>query len=258
MGIETVPLHYKRSGSGPALFILHGLLGSLDNWQTVANQLSENYTVFLVDLRNHGRSPHTDFMDYPSMAADLLRLAAQTACEEFFLCGHSMGGKVVMQAMADAPEKIRKAMVIDISPRLYPGGHEKIMEAMFSVPLDRIEKRSDAEAILSNLIPDLATRQFILKNLDRMPDNQYKWKCNLHAIRDSYEQICASAEPQFPLKTPVCFLLGGRSNYLLPTEYSHIKSLFPASEFRVIENAGHWVHAEKPQEVIREMNSWFQ
>jgi esterase len=257
MGIETVPLHYKRSGSGPPLYILHGLLGSLDNWQTVANGLSENYTVFLVDLRNHGRSPHTTRMDYPSMAADLIHLAEQNANEAFFLCGHSMGGKVVMQAMADAPDKIRKAMVIDIAPRLYPGGHEKILEAMFAVPLDQIGKRADAEAILSNLIPDLATRQFILKNLDRTADNQFKWKCNLQGIRDSYKEICASVEPKFPLETPVCFLLGGNSNYLLPSEYSHVSSLFPVSEFRVIENAGHWVHAENPWEVMREMSAWF-
>lgn len=258
MGIETVALHYKKSGSGPPLYILHGLLGSLDNWQTVANALSDSYTVFLVDLRNHGRSPHTRHMDYPSMAADLLRLIDETTREEIFLCGHSMGGKVVMQAMADAPEKIRKAMVVDISPRRYPGGHEIILDAMLSMPIDHIVKRADAESFLAGKIPDLVTRQFILKNLDRLPNNKFSWKCNLTAIIDSYGQICASVEPQTPLETPVCFLLGGRSNYMPPTEYPKVKALFTNAEFHLVEGAGHWIHAEKPVEVIREMKNWFQ
>jgi len=64
-------LNYKQFGQGAPVIILHGLFGTLDNWQTIARRLSENHTVFIIDQRNHGRSPHHEEFNYEVMAEDL-------------------------------------------------------------------------------------------------------------------------------------------------------------------------------------------
>jgi esterase len=97
-------LFFQKLGQGPALFILHGLYGSSDNWITVARKLAVSNTVYLPDHRNHGRSGHTRSHTYEEMAADVAELLEDENLDKAILLGHSMGGKVAMLFAALYPE----------------------------------------------------------------------------------------------------------------------------------------------------------
>ncbi len=245
-------LYFNEYGAGFPIIIVHGLLGTSDNWITVAKKLSAEYSVFNVDVRNHGRSPHLPEMNYPAMAADLKAFLENQWIHKAHLIGHSMGGKLVMQFALEYPEIVDKLVVVDIAPKSYPGGHEHILAALESIDLNVVESRKEVEAALSEKLDEPeSVIQFLMKNLhfDRVLNN-YSWKMNLSAILDHYEEISGAIESGESFDGPTLFISGGNSKYILPEDEPAIRELFPKAEFKVVEDAGHWVHAEKPAEIF--------
>jgi len=169
-------LHHKISGNDSPVIILHGLFGMLDNWRTIGKMLGEKYQCILVDLRNHGKSPHVDDMDYKAMSEDIMDLMSNLQIEKAIILGHSMGGKVAMQFAIEHEERISKLIVVDISPREYPPHHKAEIDAIQALNPSRIKDRSEAESILrKHLGEDEATIQFLLKNLSRLPEGGFEW-----------------------------------------------------------------------------------
>ena len=248
-------LNYKTFGQGEPLLILHGLFGTLDNWQTLGKQLADHYTVYLIDQRNHGRSPHVEDMNYPAMASDLKEFMEANWIYGAHILGHSMGGKTAMQFAGQYPDMVEKLIVVDIAPRAYPGGHEEIMEALRSVDLQAVDQRSEADEQLKSSIKNKSIRQFLLKNLSRTKQGDYAWKMNLDAIYEHYEEILAAISGTTPFEGPALFIRGENSDYIQEEDREQIKALFPKAEIKTVENAGHWVHAEQPErmlELVRE------
>ncbi len=242
-------LNYKQFGQGDPIIILHGLFGMLDNWQTIAKKLAQHYTVFIIDQRNHGRSPHQEEFNYPLLAGDLQEFMEQQWIYKAHLIGHSMGGKTVMQFALEYPEMVDKMIVVDIAPKKYPDGHGTIFEALFSIDFNVLENRKQAESILSEKIQEAGVRQFLLKNLTRTKAGKYKWKMNLDAIHRNYDAILATIEGE-PIETDSIFIKGGKSNYIQKEDEKKIQELFPLSNIVTINEAGHWVHAEQPIELL--------
>jgi esterase len=253
-----VQLNYKVFGQGDPLIILHGMFGMLDNWQTIARKLSDSFTVFIIDQRNHGRSPHKDRINYHLLAEDLSEFMDQHWIHEAYLMGHSMGGKTVMQFADLHPERVRKLIVVDMAPRAYTDRHKAIFDALFAVPLEQIQNRTEAEDILKKRVDSFGVRQFLLKNLSRTKEGPYRWKMNLAAISRDYNDILSSVKLEHPFEEPVLFIKGENSNYILEEDEKEISSLFPASRIVSIPEAGHWVHSEKPQEFIREVEGFLK
>jgi len=244
-------LHYKELGHGQPLLILHGLFGTLDNWQTLANRFAEHYNVFLVDLRNHGRSPHSDEQDYDLMAADVLELVDALQIPTPAIMGHSMGGKVAMKYALKYPTRITKLIVVDIAPKAYPPHHDEIIEALQSVKLDGVTSRSDIDAQLAAHIKEEYVRLFLMKNLYRKEDKSFAWRMNIDALANNYEHISAAITSDVPFKKSTLFIKGGRSSYIKPEDlYGSIEHLFTLVEMETIPNAGHWVHAQAPDQVF--------
>ncbi|MEM7572153.1 MAG: alpha/beta fold hydrolase [Bacteroidota bacterium] len=238
-------LNYKSFGQGPPLLILHGLFGTLDNWQTLAKRWAEEYTVILVDQRNHGRSPHLDAHNYPVMAADLAAFMEQEWIHEAYLLGHSMGGKTAMQLAMEHPDLIKALVVVDIGPQAYPGGHDTIFAALRSLDLDSIDSRNEAAAHLAQSIEEAGVRQFLLKNLSRRPEGGFRWKMNLEVLYRDYPRILEKIEgPAY--EGPTLFVRGADSGYIRDTDWPTAQSLFPAAQLATVQNSGHWVHAEQP------------
>jgi esterase len=249
-------LHYKILGHGEPLVILHGLFGTSDNWAGLARQYAEHHTVVLVDLRNHGRSPHHPEMSYPHMAEDVVRLLEREWIHRINLIGHSMGGKVAMHMALEHPDLVDRLMVVDIGVKAYPGGHETIFEALRRLPIAEIRSRSEAEESLRQWIPEDDIVQFLLKNLAREGDG-FRWKMNLEAIALHYPRILEAVEARDSFDKPTRFLRGGHSRYIEDADWSGIREIFPNSELITIPQSGHWVHAEQPQAFLQESLRFF-
>lgn len=250
-------LNYKIFGSGPPLVILHGLFGTLDNWQTLARRWSDRYTLILVDQRNHGRSPHAEEMTYLHMAEDLTNFLSDLQVHEFFLLGHSMGGKAAMQTALSYPDRVSKLIVVDMAPRAYGRGHDDIFTALHALRPEDLTDRRHADEVLSAHLPDAGIRQFLLKNLVRDNETGFRWRMNLAVLHREYDNLVAAVgATDTGYEKPTLFLRGGRSNYVKDEDWPAILALFPNARLATVAEAGHWVHAEAPDELSRLVNSF--
>jgi pimeloyl-ACP methyl ester carboxylesterase len=241
-------LHYKQLGdSGPDLIILHGLLGSLDNWITIAKQLAGKYRVWLVDQRNHGKSPHSEDHSFRLMADDLKQLMDEHAISSAVLIGHSMGGKTAMQMAIDYPDKVEGLAVVDMAVNAYSSGHEEIFEALFAMDITNINSRKEADDMLAQYIDDVHIRQFLLKNLARDERGGFQWKVNLNGLWKNYSNMLAATSSAYPVQIPALFVKGGQSDYIRQDDEEQIRAIFPQARFEVVPSSGHWVHAEAPR-----------
>ncbi len=251
-------LHFLDQGEPTArpLVILHGLFGTLDNWQTLARRWAEEagLRVISVDLRNHGRSFHSPEHSYALMAQDVLALFDHLALDpaRVNLMGHSMGGKVAMCLALGYPERLAQLLVLDIAPRFSDMEHQTdIVAGLQAVDLSTIQNRQQAEAALARTIPQVGVRQFLLKNLYRREDNSFAWRINLPVLTANLAAVGEEIESAQPFLKPTLFLRGGKSDYITPDDkLTCIPALFPNSQVVTVPDAGHWLHAEKPDEVF--------
>lgn len=258
-------LHYRVIGNEEGqenlnkkpLFILHGLFGSSDNWQTLAKKFAERYVVYLVDQRNHGHSPHSDDFDYELMAEDFYTLVKDLGLSKINVIGHSMGGKTVINFAKNHPELLDKMIVVDISHKQYPMHHEQILAGLNAIDLSVVKTRGNADKVLSEYVSELGVRQFLLKNLYWIEKGQLAWRINIPVLsREIYRIIDAIEFDQISVNT--LFIRGGRSNYILESDYSEINTQFPQSEIYSIEESGHWIHAEAPVEFYNKVVDYLQ
>lgn len=245
-------LAFKKYGTGGTpILILHGLLGSLENWHTIAQKLSDLCTVFTLDLRNHGRSPHADVFTYEAMASDVLKFLDDQNITSAILLGHSMGGKVAMWTAGKHPERIKKLISADMGVKRYFDEHDEILDALRRFPVDKIPSRKEADVLMAQKISDFAVRQFLLKNLIRKPEGGFAWRINLPVILKNYKKLLLPLPESLRFEKPALFLRGERSPYIQIEDLSKIQRHFPLAEIRTIPNAGHWLHAEAPAEFIQ-------
>lgn len=244
-------LKHKVFGHGPPLIILHGLFGTLDNWQTLAKRWATEFTVLIVDQRNHGRSPHSDAHTYPLMAQDLQEFMQRNGLPMAHILGHSMGGKTAMQFALHHPDMIDKLVVVDMAPKAYPGGHTTILKALNALDLHSLEDRQQADTQLAMSIPQKGIRQFLLKNLTRSPEGGYRWKINLPVLTNHYSDMIRNIDLDDVLEKPALFIRGDRSDYVEDEDILTILDYFPLARLETISPAGHWVHAEQPDKLYQ-------
>jgi pimeloyl-ACP methyl ester carboxylesterase len=228
------------------LIILHGLFGSSDNWFTLAKVFAEKFTVYLVDQRNHGQSPHTDEFNYKLLTEDLAAFIKEHHIEKPHIIGHSMGGKTAMNFAVKYPDVLDKLIVVDIAPKSYPVHHDHILEGLHEIDLNTLTSRTEADKLLSRHVPEPDVRQFLLKNLARNSEGKFEWRVNIHAIDEHIEEIGAGMQFDGQYTGETLFIKGVRSNYYAPGDEENILKIFQAAQF-VTLNTGHWVQAEDPK-----------
>jgi esterase len=244
-------LNFQATGDGPTLIILHGFLGSLDNWRTAAQRLGARFRVITLDLRNHGHSPHHRVMSYPAMAEDVHEFLDQQNMASAYVLGHSMGGKVAMQLATTCPQSVNKLMVVDIAPKSYPASHESTLSALRSLDLRSFKSFGEIDAALAPQIPSADIRQFLMKNLARQGNAGFCWRIDLDAITSNYSELTKSIAPKQTFAKPACFIRGGRSDYLQDEDFSLISKMFPRAAFVTIPHAGHWVHIDATEDFLK-------
>lgn len=249
-------LNYKTFGEGFPVIILHGLLGSLDNWQTIAKHLSDvPFQTFIVDQRNHGRSPHSDEFNYELLADDLLEFFEQHQIKKAHLIGHSMGGKTVMKFALAHPERVEKLIVVDIAPVVYDDSNTEVFDALYAADVVHAGSREEVEKMLRDKLHDNETVvQFLLKGLGRDETGKhFEWRFNLDSLSKHFNRISDADYTGKPFAGEVLFIKGEKSSYINPDNYPAITKLFPNHQLSEIKGAAHWVHAEKPKEFLEEV-----
>lgn len=242
MILETVA---RGEGQGPPLVLLHGLFGRASNFGAVQRRLAATRRVLALDLRNHGASPHDAAMDYDRMAADVAETLRRQQVARCLLVGHSMGGKVAMRVAlgADAP-MLAGLLVADIAPVPYAPHFRAYAQAMLALPLTPGLTRAAADAALAPAIPDRAVRAFLLQNF--RPGAAPGWTCGLPEIAAALPAIEDFPTVPGRFDGPTLALSGGRSDYVRPAHRAIFQALFPAVDFAILPEAGHWLHAEDP------------
>ncbi len=240
-------LHYTELGQGEPLLILHGLFGSSKNWQSLAKKFAEKFTVYSVDLRNHGNSFHDPLMNYEVMAEDLDILIHHLELQSYNIIGHSMGGKIAMLYALRYRHNISKLIVADIAPVNYEHSHTELIAPILSVDLDQVSSRSQVDKALSADISDPMLRGFLLQNLGRDGDSWY-WKVNWLAIKQQMNALVEFPQCQDDSSNiPALFIRGENSDYIDDHGIAAIRQLFGNARIETMNNAGHWLHVEQPQ-----------
>ena len=241
-------LYSKIEGYGKPLLILHGFLGMSDNWKTIGLQFaSDGFQVHLLDLRNHGRSFHSDEFSYELMVQDVYEYCLANNLEKINMIGHSMGGKTAMLFAVTYPERIEKLIIADIGPKFYPQHHQTILQGLNAVDFSKKPSRSEVEEIMSHYITDFGTRQFLLKSLYWQEPGQLAFRFNLAVFNKKIEEIGKALPENAVFSKPTLFIRGGKSDYILNEDFENLKKHFPDSTIETIPDAGHWLHAENPK-----------
>lgn len=249
-------LFFREYGQGKPIIILHGIFGTCDNWVTVAKKLAENYRVITADLRNHGNTGHSPEMNYDVMVEDIKELIATENIEDPYIIGHSMGGKVAMHFAGKYPEMLGKLIVIDIAPKAYTVHHQQHIDAMKSLDLQKIQSRSEADKKMAEKVAEASIRQFLLKNLYRKEDKTFAWKLNLEAIENNLQNLSVGLPDNVEVDLPALFMRGAMSDYIKDSDAFTIKDHFPEASITTVYGAGHWIHAEKPDEFTEVVNKF--
>lgn len=241
-------LYSKIEGQGKPLLILHGFLGMSDNWKTLGTQFAtDGFEVHLLDLRNHGRSFHSNEFNYEIMAQDVYEYCKANNLQKVTILGHSMGGKTAMFFSVLFPEKVKKLIIADIGPKFYPQHHQTILAGLNAVDFSKKTSRNQVEEILAQYITDFGTRQFLMKNLYWQEPGQLAFRFNLAVFNKEIEEIGKALPENTGFIKPTLFIRGENSNYILDEDFVAIKKQFPNSRIETIPNVGHWLHAENPK-----------
>lgn len=253
---DAIELACSEVGNGPAVVLVHGMLGNGRNLQPLAQALSDSYRVLTPDLRNHGRSPHSQEMNYPALAADLITLLDKNEIGQAALIGHSLGGKAVMATTLLYPDRVTKLVSMDMAPVPYSEFLGDLLNTLGQLPLTDMSSRSEADRWLSQQgIGDSRLRAFLLQNLIRSDDG-FQWRVNLDALRSQRQSLIGFPDDAIPWPGPALFLHGADSDYVQPDHHDAIKRLFFAAKIEAIPNAGHWLHADQPEVITERLKSF--
>ncbi|MDG1937357.1 MAG: alpha/beta fold hydrolase [Pseudomonadales bacterium] len=256
--LESIDLDLNviRSGESnseigkPPVVLLHGLFGMGRNLGTISRALSDQFAVFSFDLPNHGRSPHVDEMTITSMADHVVAMFDRLELDAVNLLGHSLGGKVAMSIALRYPQRVNKLIVADIAPVTYPAKHDEILETLGDIDVQQAVSRAAVQQLIEASIDDKAVSLFLMQNLEKH-DEGFRWRMNLPAIIQNYAELRQGLSldgDHHAFESPVLFIGGERSNYIQAKYEAVSRVLFPNSSFKEIAGAGHWLHAEKPDE----------
>lgn len=247
-------LHSNIIGdSGKPLLIVHGLFGMGDNWKSLGRRFEGEggFQVHLIDQRNHGRSPHSDDFSYELMAEDLIEYCEENDLKKVVVIGHSMGGKVAMQLAADRPELIEALIVVDIAPKSYPPHHDEILQGLSALHEADLDSRTKADEVLEPFVSSWSVRQFLLKNLYWKEKGKLALRMNLPILKQKYEEVTGGISENALYEGPTFFIKGDNSGYIQPEDRPLLNKHFPKSQLLTLKEAGHWVHAEKPEEFFQ-------
>lgn len=260
-------LNYRKVGAGKPIIIIHGLYGSSDNWLTIARKLGETHSVYSVDLRNHGNSPHDEEMTLRAMAGDIVEFVGRHKLDGASIIAHSLGGKVAMLAALELKERLEKLVIVDIAPLNYETYseserirrfHSSMIETLSNSDLTRFERREEIAQFWNERIKDINTCQFLLKGIEK-DGNHYRWKINIEAIKRNIREMLNGIPLDFAerrISTPTLFIKGENSPYLPESAFGLIRQVFENVKIETFYGTTHWLHYEEPGRFLERVGEW--
>jgi len=249
-------LYYRKIGQGKPFVFLHGLLGSSDTFYNAALALSDRYTVFIPDLRNHGRSPHHPEMNYNAMCSDLLHFFEEHHIEKPIVAGHSMGGKLAMVLALKMPDIPARLIVVDIALRAYPVHYIKVLMPALDIDFNTMKSRSDIRHFLIGKISDFRIVDLLIKNIERKENNTLGWRSNFEVLYNSTAHFLDEVNLPGLYKSPTLIISGEKSDYVNNNDIIELRNKFPDLQQRIIPGSGHWVHSDNQQSFLKALNEF--
>lgn len=250
-------IYSKIEGEGQPMLIIHGFLGMSDNWKTLGAQFAKlGYEVHMLDMRNHGRSFHSSNFSYQDMTTDVWEYCQAHQLKDVILLGHSMGGKIAMFFASQYPDIVSQLIVVDIAPKHYAPHHQDVMQALNAVTFYEGMNRKEVEDIISQYVTDAGTVQFLMKNVHRVTPTLLGYRFNLEVFNANEHSIGEELPSTATYSKNTLFIRGGNSDYILDSDFEAIKNHFPKAIIETIAGAGHWVHADKPNELLEKVSTF--
>lgn len=242
-------LHTRIEGDGPqTLVVLHGLMGSMDNWRTVQRLLADHARVICLDLANHGKSPQAPVFTLRTLASDVCETLDALGVERVFLMGHSLGGKVAMLMASEWPERIQGLVIVDIMPGAFPPAHLFVLRACQRLELAQATSRKQLDDALSDAVLQPETRAFLLKNVVRDEAGRFTWCVPLDYLIAHYKVVSDAVHLAKPYNGPVLVVAGDKSPFKVTRHETAMREHFPNMEFIIFPGTGHLLHIEQPKE----------
>lgn len=255
MPVKLYSLRFENPGA-PEFIILHGLLGASRNWVTIGKALKDRFDVHVLDLRNHGNSPHADSMRWAELVADIRLYLESYEINDALLMGHSLGGKIAMKFACNYPHWVKKLIIVDIAAKAYPPYHDAEFRAMKRIPSGALENRCEAEELLKPLISDWGMRQFVMTNLVR-GEFGLEWQVNLEALHSSLpvlRQNSLGAKDLF--QGPSLLISGRKSDFVKAGDVDEMRIWLPNLVHRKLLKAGHNVHVDDREGFLAVLSNW--
>ncbi|HHU15535.1 MAG: alpha/beta fold hydrolase [Kiritimatiellae bacterium] len=249
-------LYAESEGRGETVVVLHGLMGSCENWRSIRATLADRFRVICLDLPNHGRSPRVAHFDLPSIGDDVAETMSALGVDRAVVLGHSLGGKVAMQMTSDHRDRLNGVVVVDISPRAIQPVHLFVLRACEQLDLAAATRRSELDEALSRWVPQQVTRDFLLKNVVRDAEGRFVWRVPLRALIDNYRTVSDAPPLTAPYEGPALFVAGATSPFRLMADETLIRGWFPAAVFTEIADAGHLVHVDQPELFVQRVGEF--
>ncbi|WP_061256449.1 alpha/beta fold hydrolase [Leptospira interrogans] len=244
---------------GP-IIVLHGLFGSSKNWLSVGDFLSQYADVYLLDLRNHGDSPHSSEHSIASMVEDIEVWVTKQKLEKPVILGHSMGGLVSMGFALKNPNILSLLFIEDIAPRNYPFHYESELLCL-RTDVSSFKSRQEIDLALTKILPNAFIRNFLEMNLERLENNGgYRWKLNVEGVANSPRlfQDFFDKYTNYPYTGRTYFITGGVSEYFHKEDIEIARNFFPNSKFYLIPGGDHYIHFTKSFEFKKILESIFE
>ncbi|MDH5719251.1 MAG: alpha/beta fold hydrolase [Spirochaetia bacterium] len=251
---KNILFHRKYPSGKTSIVILHGLFGSSQNWNAISSILANKYTVYALDLRNHGSSFHQENNSLDDICFDILQWLKFNNISDPILLGHSLGGLAAMQIALNNNDLIKALLVVDIAPKKYTIKHESEFQALMT-EISAFESRKQIDSVLKKIIPDDIKRNFLMTNIERK-DNQYVWRINVRNLFKEENRTNFNVSIGLSFNKPTLFVKGEKSNYILNEDYDTIKSYFPSANIQIIKSADHWVHFSAKEKFIQVLNNF--
>jgi haloacetate dehalogenase len=279
----TVSIQGVQAGTGPPLLFLHGFPQTHLIWHKIASKLTSTYRVVALDLRGYGGSSkppgdetHKAYAK-STMAQDVATVMSRLNYDQFFVCGHDRGGRVAHQLCVDHPDRVRKAMVLDIAPTLAMFEQTDQLFATAYWHWFFLIQPAPFPELAMNANVDLFTQKFMA--LPGVPQDvfhpdaleQYKAlfkdRAGCHAMCEDYragasidcEEQRRDLQEGRRIRCPLKVLWGKKG--LVERKFDALGEWRKVSEAEVVGEAmdsGHYIPEERPEELLQHILEWFK